>query len=123
MNFSDIPEELVGGGDTLLHFHLADRNPTHQTSNQLQAVQNIQTKAGATYTLTEQDDIILADGGTYTLPKSKFGKEYEIIMTGSTSVIVNLTSPDEIFGETSVLLEVEGTALRFKAVSTGWVLI
>lgn len=115
--------QLLGGGDCQLHWHSIDRVVRHETLEQTQAIMRQRSVSG-TYTITDTDDILLcASGGTLTLPLAKAGREFEVIMTGTTDVTVNLTSPDEIYGETSVLIEEQGTALRFKAVTGGWVFI
>lgn len=118
-------QQLTGGGDTLLHFHLADRTPTHETVVQgdiAAAAKNVPTDP---YTVTESDLFLYCPNGeTLTMPLSKAnGREFEVVMTGTDPVTVNLSGSDTVYGETSVYIEIQGTALRFKAVSGGWVFI
>jgi len=49
--------ELTGGGDSLLHYHLQDRVPTHDTLNGLQRVMSARTVT-TNYTCTFNDDIV-----------------------------------------------------------------
>lgn len=118
-------QQLIGGGDTLLHFHLSDRIPTHDTLVQLEVVATRRTVTTDPYTVTEADDLLLCpSGGTINFPASKNnGREFEVVMTGTDPVTVVLDGSDLVYGESSVLLEQQGTALRFKSVSGGWVFI
>ena len=114
---------LVSGGDNFDHWHSSDRVPTHATLQRLQQLVR-QTSVTGTYTVVDGDDIILcATGATITFPLAKNGREIEVVMTGVIQVIINFTGTDLIYGESSVLLEVQGTALHFKAVAGGWILI
>ena len=115
--------QLVSGGDCQLHWHSIDRVVRHEDVEQAQAILRQRSVSG-TYTITDKDDILLcATGGTLTLPLARAGREFEVVMTGTTGVTVNLTSPDEIYGETSVLLSIQGTALHFKATTGGWIIV
>lgn len=118
-------QQLTGAGDTLLHYHLSDRIPTHDTLVQLEVLATRRTVTTDPYTVTEADDILLCpSGGTINFPASKNnGREYEVVMTGTDSVTVQLDGSDLVYGESSVLLEQQGTALRFKSVSGGWIFI
>ena len=76
------------------------------------------------YTATEQDDILLVpNGGIIILPPARNGGEFEVIMSGTAVITVQLSGTDLIYGETSVILNTRGTALRFKAIPGGWVII
>lgn len=115
--------ELTSGGDCFAHWHSADRVRTHDDVLRLQELLYEHSVSG-TYAITDQDDILLcATGGTLTLPLAKNGREFEVVMTGTTNVTVNLTGTDLIYGAASVLLNAQGMALHFKAVPGGWVLI
>ena len=115
--------ELVGQGDCQLHWHAADRRMDNLRVKEGHQNTTVRSVTGA-YSVTKSDDILLCpSGGTITFPLANNGRELEVIMTGTTSVTVNLAGTDEIYGETSVLLNVEGMALHFKAVTGGWVLI
>jgi hypothetical protein len=76
------------------------------------------------YTILESDDIIEVSAlATVTLPIAKNGREYQVIMTGVGNVTVQLSGTDQIYGNTSVLMNVQGMSLRFKAISGGWIFI
>jgi hypothetical protein len=80
--------------------------------------------ASATYTVSPTDDILLCSiVTTIIFPIAKNGREIEVVMTGVGDVTVNLAGTDLIYGETSVLLNVQGMALHFKAITGGWILI
>ena len=120
-------QELTNGGDSRLHYPLADRTPTHDTILGIQSSTNVQTKTG-NYTPTEQDDILLVDttsaSVTITLPTAKAGREYEIVKTVNANALTIVpTGSDTVVGTTSVIIYTQWTALRFKAVTGGWVLI
>jgi len=118
-------QQLTGAGDTLLHYHLADRLRTHDTVVQAQLAATFRAPPSDPYTVTESDLFLYCPNGeTLTMPLSKAnGREFEVIMTGTDPVTVNLSGSDTVYGETSVYIEIQGTALRFKAVSGGWVFI
>lgn len=118
-------QQLTGRGDTSLHFHLEDRVPTHDTVVQLQLRDTRRTVSDATYTVTEADDVIMCTVAcTVSMPVSKGnGREFEVVMSGTGNVLVDLAGSDAIYGEGSVLLNMQGMALRFKAISGGWIII
>ena len=119
----ELPGSLQGGGDSFEHYHSSDRTPTHDTLSRLQQL-NRQNNVTGPYTLIDKDDIILADtAGPLQLPVARNGREFEIIMIGIDPVTVNLTHPDTIYGDSSVTLTIQSTALRFKAITGGWVFI
>ena len=114
---------LTGGGDCFIHWHSADRVMRREDWSSLEEL-NWAHEVTGTYTVTNADNILLCpSGGTITLPLSKAGREFEVVMTGTTNVTVQFTSTDLIYGASSVLLNLQGMALHFKAVSGGWVLI
>lgn len=116
---------MLNGADCPLHYHSIDRVPTHDTLNQLEEVAKIVDADTANYTATYDDDFIkVSVSCTITLPPAKAGKEIEIIKTfAGGSVIIVPTGTNTIQGTTSVTAYVQWTALRFKAMSDGWILI
>lgn len=122
---NDAPNSLTGGGDSFDHYHSTDRIPTHDTLQQIHQLDTKRTVSTATYTVVEQDDILLCSvNSVVSFPASKAnGREIEVVMTGGNALTVDLAGSDTIFGEGSVLLEIVGTALRFKSISGGWILI
>ena len=120
---TQIPFPLVGGGDCTLHFHSADRAPTHDTLDRLQDLCN-HVDVTTAYAVRYADDIVMVtDGATVTLPLANRGKEFEVVQMDNNPVLVNFTSPDTLYGETSMLIEQQGTAIRLKAISGGWIII
>lgn len=121
----EIPRSLTGGGDCFEHYHSSDRTPTHDTLHRLRELDKKTTVPTDPYTVAQQDDLLLAAmGEMINFPSSKGnGREIEVIMSGTLPVTISLSGSDTVCGETSVLIEEQWTALRFKAVSGGWVLI
>ncbi len=120
----DQERRLVGGGDSHDHFHSTDRIRVHDDIAALQKLANVSTPPTGAYSVAATDDFILADNaGPYQLPKAKNGRVIEFVMTTDTSVTIDLYSGDAIHGETSILLEEKGTAIRLKAIDGGWVAI
>ena len=120
---TETPTELTNGGDCHLHYHQSDRVPRQDTIRGLQFVTRVVSVATA-YTIMETDDIVeVSVVATVTLPLAKNGREYQVVMTGVGNVTVNLSGTDLIYGNTSVLLNVQGMSLRFKAITGGWILI
>lgn len=116
---------MLNGADCPLHFHSQDRIPTHDTLNALEAIAKQVNIAGDTYIATDEDDYILVgQTATITLPVAKNGKEIEVIKTFNGSYIRILPSgTDTILDDTSVIVYVQWTALRFKAIAGGWIII
>jgi hypothetical protein len=117
-------QQLTGGGDTLLHYHLADR----VTNARLQADARQVTVTEATYIVADNDEILLVDtsaaSATLTLPPSRGGKEYEVVkIAAANSITVDADGSDTICGAASMLLTLQWSAARLKAVSGGWILI
>lgn len=116
-------DTLIGGGDCLHHYHNSDRFPPRDTMLWLQSLAKTTTPSG-NYTVTSSDDIIKVGGQyTITLPVAKSGREIEVISTTTLPVTIVLSGSDTVCGETSVVIEEQWTALRFKAETGGWVLI
>lgn len=116
--------ELVGGGDTLLHYHLADR----ATNAGLQKDARVVQVSSSTYSATFADDFIVLDTSlsaiTVTLPLSRNGREIEIILNvGPNKVTVLPQSGETIMGSADAVLTTVGTAIRFKAIGTNWTAI
>lgn len=119
----ELPFELTGGGDCTLHFHTVDRAPTHDTLLRLQDLCNHVT-VSSNYTARYEDDLIMVElGATVTLPLSIRGKEFEVVAMDDTAFSILFSGADTLYGDTSVLVEVAMTALRFKSITGGWVLI
>lgn len=114
----------VNGGDNPLHWHSADRVMDHNKLQQLQQITRQSSISATTYTVTKDDDILLCSSlCTVSFPRSLNGREIEVVMTGTQPVTVAFAGTDTLYGETSALLEAQGTALRFKGISGGWILI
>lgn len=115
--------DLTSAGDNFDHWHSSDRAPTQATLHQLSQLTSQRDVTG-NYTVVESDDIILCpSAATIAFPLANAGREIEVVMTGTQAVTVSLAGADLIYGEGSVLIEVQGTALRFKAIAGGWVFI
>lgn len=115
---------LLNGGDCFLHWHSSDRVPRQDFLHGLQQVTRERTITAATYSVVDTDDILLCGvSTTITMLPAIDGREIEVVMTGTDPITVNLTTPDLVYGESSVIIEEQGTALRFKAISGGWVFI
>lgn len=115
--------ELVGGGDTLLHYHLADR----ATNAGLQSDAR-RTTVTTAYTVRADDDFLLIDTSAgaveLTLPQARNGKEYEFVLVDATNyATVTPDGADTINGEPDMILSTLWTAIRLKAISGGWVAI
>lgn len=121
-------QQLLGGGDTMLHYHNLDRIPTHDTLEQLHQVATLVAVTGNVQ-LEPQDDFVLADttlfSTTVQLLPAKAGQEVEIIkVTPGNRVLILPTPPDSILGEDGYILTTQWDALRLKAIEGfGWVAI
>ena len=115
---------LTGGADCFIHWHSADRVLDHGSLQQLQQVARETSVATTPYVVTASDDILLCSvATTVTFPLAKNGREIEVVMSGTGNVTVNFAGTDTVYGSASVLLNVQGMALRFKAITGGWILI
>lgn len=115
---------LTRGGDSPDHYHSSDRVRVHTDIGDLDALANVRTPTSGSYTIAADDDFILANNaGPFQLPKAKDGRVIEIIMTTFTPVTINLASGDTFYGESSIVIEEKGTALRLKAITGGWLAI
>ena len=84
-------------------------------------------------TLGSQDEVVLVDttGGdiTITLPgisddMARSKREYEVVKTvAANTVTIVPTGADTVVGDASVVVDLQWTALRFRATSGNWVLI
>ena len=114
---------LTSAGDSFDHYHSSDREVTHQTLRNLQQIENTISISGV-YSVGPEDDIILCStAATIQFPLSKSGRQLEVVMVGTGNVLCLCTSPDLVYGQPNVLLQMQGTALRFKSVSGGWILL
>lgn len=114
---------LTSGGDSFDHYHSQDRTVTQRTAHDLQSVLREREVAGI-YAVTDSDDVLLCTApATISLPKSKNGRELEVVAAATDSVLCLCSGSDRVYGESSVLLTVLGMALHFKAISGGWILI
>lgn len=112
--------ELTSGGDTQLHYHLADRS----TPTSLQAQEKVKSVSAA-YSVSYNDDYIFVTAAsplTITLPLAK-GRVITVVrVSGASTVTVAATSPNTINGAASVAITASYTPLRLKGVSgTGYV--
>ena len=115
---------LTGGADCFIHWHSSDRVVDHGTLQQLQQIARETSVTTTPYVVTASDDILLCTiASTVTFPLAKNGREIEVVMTGTGNVTVNFSGTDTMYGNTSVLLNAQGMALRFKAITGGWVLL
>lgn len=114
--------ELVGGGDTLQHYHLADR----ATNAGLQSALRIRT-AAITGTVLAEDDVVIADTSsgaiTLTLPPARNGKEYELVLSGTNTLTITPAAGDTFMGDVNAVVSVNKTALHIKATTQNWIVI
>lgn len=115
--------ELIGGGDTLLHFHLSDR----ATNAGLQADARVLTLTDD-YDARVDDDFLLFDttagAVTTTLPLARNGKEITVtLLAGTYQITVNPQSGETIMGEPDCIITDVGTSITFKAVTGNWIAI
>jgi hypothetical protein len=116
-------QELTGCGDTMLHYHLADR----ATNAQLQSTVR-QTTVTVSRALTESDDILLVDttagSVTLTLPLAKGGKEYSAVkVVAANSMLLACSGTDTICGDTSLTATVCWTSIHIKASNGSWIIL
>jgi hypothetical protein len=116
MNVDDFRlQELTEGGDTQLHYHLADR----ATNASLQGQERV-TAVSAAYTATYDDDVLLITANspfTVTLPLARSRRITLVRVVGASTVTVARTSTDTINGATSVSITASYTPLTLKAVA------
>ena len=124
----ETPPELTSGGDCTLHFHSADRAPTHDTLARLQDLERA-VSVTADYTVRREDDIILVDATAgvvvVTLLVARGGKHQTVIRTaGANNVTVTPAGTDTINGGATATVSSSYTPLRLKALAgTGWITI
>ena len=117
-------QELVGGGDSLLHYHLADR----ATNAGLQSDARVVGVSTTTYAVRDGDDFLVCDTTlvpiTVTLPLARNGREIEVVYNAGVNNITLLPQTgDTTMGTTSITMTLLGMALRLKAVDNNWVII
>lgn len=115
---------LTQGGDCPDHWHSTDRLRVYSDIAALQKLEVVRTPPAGTYTVTDKDDFIEANNyGPYQFPKAKDGRIIEVVMVTNYPVRINFHTGETFYGESSVLLEEKTTAIRFKAITGGWVAI
>lgn len=117
-------QELVGGGDTLLHYHLADR----ATNAGLQSDQRVISVTEAAYSVSYTDDVLLVDTTasdvTVQLLPTRKQREIEIVKVAQANTLTILPASNElIVGESSAIVTEQWTALHFKGINQNWVVI
>lgn len=125
MNEVEIPITLLNGGDCHLHYHQFDRTPRQDTLHGIQTVTRVQEGVNSNITLSDTDDIVICTYPcTITLPLSKGGREFEVVKNFEGDQIIILpTHPDTLLGKYAILVYNKGTALHFKSISGGYILI
>lgn len=112
--------ELTGGGDTQLHYHLADRVTNAQLASALREV-----IVSSNYTLRKNDDIVKVTAScNITLPKMTAQREVQVIQYFSGgSVVVYPSGTDTIMGTTSLTMTTMYSSAHLKGLDGDWVLI
>lgn len=118
---------LVSGGDCFDHWHSADRVLDRSSLLTLQSLARAY-ETNDSITVTDTMDYVIVDTSagnvTITLPRAHNGREIEVMKNATANTLIILTtSPNKILGESELRVYNYGTSLRFKAVSTGWVMI
>lgn len=120
---------LTGHGDCAEHYHLVDRQPTHDTSKRIQELMVMVSKDDD-YTAMYNDDYILVDTTakpiTITLPLARAGFTVTILRTdGANNVTVAASGSDTVNGAASVTISSSYVPQTFKAlpatISAGYV--
>lgn len=127
---TDVPEELVYGGDCTLHYHSADRRVTPQMLASIKSGERTRTVSSNT-TLMATDDFVLVDTSTGTvivgLPAAVSGQRLTIIKkVAANSVTINRAGSDQILVlgvlSNTTSLSSAGAVIRLKAFAGGlWV--
>jgi hypothetical protein len=123
---NDIPQSLVNSSDCPLHYHSIDRVPTHDTITLLQSLINNTYINTTTYTVTNNDDYLIATiGSTITLPNAKNGRELVFIKTvAAGSMVINAVGTDLINGASSLTKTAQWSVVKLKAIpSIGWIVL
>lgn len=118
---------LVSGGDCPDHWHSQDRVLDRSSLLTLQSLARAY-ETNDSITVTDTMDYVIADTSagniTITLPRSHNGREIEVMKNATPNFLkIITTSPDKILEQTEVRVYNYGTALKFKAVSTGWIIV
>ena len=117
-------DQLRNNSENYSHNHPNDRILTYSSLSQLQNLASVRT-VSATYFVSYTDDFIQCDNTcTITLPPSKGGKEFVIVLihSGKTMTIAT-TGTDKVKGGASVSTSTQWTSFRFKSISGGYLLI
>lgn len=113
-------QELTGGGDTRLHYHLEDRVTNAQLAESMRV-----TSVSGDYTVRNGDDIIKATATcTITLPRIIAQREIQIIhyFTGGNVTVVP-SGTDTIMGDNSMVMTQKYSSAHLKGLNGDWVLI
>ena len=118
---------LVSGGDCPDHWHSQDRVLDRSSLLTLQSLARAY-ETNDSITVTDTMDYVIADTSasniTITLPRAHNGREIEVMKNATSNFLkIITTSPDKILEQTEVRVYNYGTALKFKAVSTGWIIV
>ena len=118
---------LVSGGDCPDHWHSQDRVLDRSSLLTLQSLARAY-ETNDSITVTDTMDYVIVDTSaanvTITLPRSHNGREIEVMKNATPNFLKIITTyPDKILGDSEVRVYNYGTALRFKAVTTGWVIV
>ena len=118
---------LTSGGDSPDHWHSSDRQRSHSDLETLQGLTIVKSFT-ATGDIPYGVDIAMVDttsaSVTMALPVARSGLEIEVVKTvASNTLQIDTSGADTVFGETSVVLFEPGSALRFKAIAGGWILL
>ena len=117
---------LVSGGDCPDHWHSQDRVLDRSSLLTLQSLARAY-ETNDSMTVTDTMDYVIVDTSaanvTITLPRSHNGREIEVMKNAAPNYLRILTSnTDKILGYSEIRVYNYGTALRFKAISTGWII-
>lgn len=114
---------LVGGGDSLDHYHNSDRFPPRDSMVWMEGLESV-TTYGVNSTISPEDDIVISSAAiTLTLPPSRGGKHYIITSITAGTTTINPSSPDTISTLSSTSIVGIGSVCRLKSVVGGWVFI
>lgn len=118
---------LVSGGDNFDHWHSSDRVLDRSSLLTLQSLARAY-ETNDSITVSDTMDYVIVDTSasdvTITLPRSHNGREIEIMKNATENFLKILTtSPDKVLGESEIRVYNYGTSLRFKSISTGWIIV
>lgn len=117
---------LTSGQDNTLHSHSFDRQITHASLEQMQAIEKVFGPT-ADYTATYQDDILPVDSTlapvNITLPFSKAQRELIVVrVKGANTVTITAAVGDTVNGAASISITTSYAPRRIKSLpGLGWV--